>query len=95
MAGTLAPGTPVRVRLDWPETRGPVHVRTPHYLRGRVGTVARYLGDFSNPEDLAFARPAPKLPLYHVRFDQPAVWRGGGAGDELLVEIYGPWLEPV
>ncbi|MBV9758418.1 MAG: nitrile hydratase subunit beta [Alphaproteobacteria bacterium] len=95
MAAPLPPGTPVRVRLDWPETRGPAHVRTPHYLRGRAGTVARYLGEFPNPEDLAFARPAPKLPLYHVRFDQPSVWREGGAGDELLVEIYGSWLEPV
>ena len=28
-------------------------------------------GDFGNPEDLAFARPAAKLPLYHVRFDLP------------------------
>ena len=95
MAPPLPPGTPVRVRLDWPEARGPAHVRTPHYLRGRTGTVARYLGEFPNPEDLAFARPAPKLPLYHVRFDQPSVWREGGGGDELLVEIYGSWLEPV
>jgi hypothetical protein len=95
MAAPLAPGTPVRVRLDWPEARGPAHIRTPHYLRGRQGAIARYLGDFPNPEDLAFARPAATLPLYHVRFDQPSVWHEGGNGDELLVEIYGSWLEPV
>lgn len=94
MSLPLAPGTPVRVRLDWPETRGPVHIRTPHYLRGREGTVIRYLGDFPNPEDLAFARPAPKLPLYHVRFAQQPLWQEGVPGDELLVEIYGSWLEP-
>ena len=94
MPAPLAPGTRVTVRLDWPEARGPVHLRTPHYLRGRQGTVACYLGDFPNPEDLAFARPAAKLPLYHVRFDQPSVWHEGGAGDELLVEIFGSWLQP-
>jgi hypothetical protein len=89
----FAAGARVRVRDDWPETRGPVHLRTPHYLRGRTGTVERHLGDFPNPEDLAFRRPAPRLPLYHVRFDQPPIWHEGAAGDEVMVEIFGPWLE--
>ena len=65
----FAAGARVRVRNDWPETRGPVHIRTPHYLRGKPGTVVRQLGAFPNPEDLAFARPAASLPLYHVAFD--------------------------
>jgi hypothetical protein len=90
----LAPGAAVRVKNDWPETRGPVHIRTPHYLRGMRGTVVRHLGAFANPEDLAFARPAAELALYHVAFEQLAVWQEGSAGDELLVEIYEPWLEP-
>ena len=90
----FAPGAQVRVKNDWPETRGPVHIRTPHYLRGMQGTVVHWLGDYPNPEDLAFARPASSRPLYHVRFDQPAVWQEGRAGDELLVEIYEHWLEP-
>ena len=90
----FAAGTRVRVKDDWPETRGPVHVRTPHYLRGMPGTVVRQLGTYPNPEDLAFGRPAPIRPLYHVRFDQPAVWQEGWGGDELLVEIYEHWLEP-
>ncbi len=89
----LPPGARVRVRDDWPETRGPCHIRTPHYLRGREGVVVRHLGDFANPEDLAFARPAPPRPLYHVRFDQPGIWRQGAAGDDLLVELFGHWLE--
>jgi hypothetical protein len=91
----LAPGRMVRVRNDWPETRGPCHIRTPHYLRGETGTVVRHLGDYPNPEDLAFARPAPILPLYHVAFDQPQFWRQGRAGDELIVELYESWLEPL
>jgi len=90
---TLAPGTRVTVKLDFPETRGPCHIRTPHYLRGETGTVLRHLGDFANPEDLAFARPAATLPLYHVRFDLAAIWPEPRAGDELLAEIFGPWLE--
>ncbi len=90
----FVPGAAVRVRDDWPETRGPVHIRTPHYLRGMRGRVVRRLGAFPNPEELAFGRPAASRALYHVAFEQPAVWREGRAGDELLVEIYEHWLEP-
>lgn len=88
-------GARVRVKDDWPETRGPVHIRTPHYLRGLQGTVVRRLGAYPNPEDLAFARPAASRALYHVAFDQPSVWQEGRAHDELLVELYEHWLDPV
>ena len=88
----IAAGTMVRVRDAWPERDGPAHVRTPHYLRGRTGTVLRCLGAFPNPDDIAFNRPAPLLPLYHVRFSFEEVWGDAGV-DQLLVEIYGPWLE--
>jgi hypothetical protein len=91
----FAPGTPVQVKNDWPETRGPVHIRTPHYLRGVKGMVVRHLGTYPNPEDLAFARPAKPVPLYHVAFDQRALWQEGAAGDEVLVEIFEHWLEPL
>jgi nitrile hydratase subunit beta len=94
MMPDFAPGARVRVKNDWPETRGPVHIRTPHYLRGMPGTVVRPLGRYPNPEQLAFARPAEDRRLYHVAFNQPAVWQEGQAGDELLVEIYEHWLEP-
>ena len=89
----LAPGTAVRVHEDWPETRGPCHIRTPYYVRGASGTVVRHLGDFRNPEDLAFARPAATLPLYHVRFDPAAIWPEGTAGDEIVIEIFEHWLD--
>ena len=96
----IAPGTAVRVRDDWPETRGPCHIRTPHYLRGHRGTVLRHLGRFPNPEDLAFARPAAVLDLYHVAFASAALWPDATAGKtrddagaEVVVEIYEPWLE--
>lgn len=90
----LTSGTKVRVKLDWPETRGPCHIRTPYYLRGETGIVERHLGDFPNPEALAFARPAQRLPLYHVRFDQPKLWHEGHAGDAVVVELFETWLEP-
>jgi len=91
----FAPGAAVRVKDDWPERRGPCHIRTPHYLRGRPGRVQRVLGAFPNPEDLAFARPAARRVLYHVLFDQPPLFQEGEAGDEVLVEIFEHWLEPV
>ncbi len=93
MSERYAPGAAVQVREDWPEARGPVHIRTPHYLRGRRGKVVRYLGDFPNPEDLAFARPATRLPLYHVAFAACDIWPGP-ARPELLVEVFEPWLQP-
>ena len=94
MNAAFSAGTPVRVRNDWPETRGPVHIRTPHYLRGKAGTVVRALGAFPNPEDLAFARPADLRLLYHVAFPQDALWPDGRRGDTVVVEVYEHWLEP-
>lgn len=89
----FAPGQRVRVKDDWPETRGPCHIRTPHYIRGMQGTIVRPLGRFANPEDLAFARPAAQRDLYHVRFEQPAIWQEGRTGDEVVVEVFEHWLE--
>ncbi len=90
----IPPGAPVRVRDDWPEARGPCHVRTPHYLRGREGAVVRRLGRFPNPEDLAFARPAAEIDLYHVAFRPTALWPDAGAA-EIVVELFEHWLEPL
>lgn len=89
----FAPGDTVRVRLDWPETRGPVHIRTPWYVRGKTGTIVRHLGDFANPEDLAFNRPSEKRPLYHVRFTKAPIWQEPRPDDEIQVEIFAHWLE--
>jgi nitrile hydratase len=90
---SFAQGEVVRVKDDWPETRGPVHIRTPHYLRGHKGRVLRYLGDYPNPEDLAFARPAEKRSLYHVAFPMNEIWPEAPPDDEIVVELYQHWLE--
>ena len=92
-APLLRQGQRIRVRDDWPETRGPCHIRTPHYLRGATGTVLRHLGNFPNPEDLAFGRAAQPLALYHVSFDASSLWGDGKPHADILVELYAPWLE--
>lgn len=90
---TFSTGDTVVVKDDWPERRGPAHLRTPHYLRGRKGRVLRHLGEFPNPEDLAFGRPATTIPLYHVSFRMIELWPEGPANDEVVVEVYEHWLE--
>jgi nitrile hydratase subunit beta len=90
---TFGPGELVRVVDDWPELRGPAHIRTPHYVRGRTGRVVRVLGSFPNPSDLAFNRRAPIRTLYHVAFSQRAIWHEGNDGDEIVIELFEHWLE--
>lgn len=90
---TLSDGAAVRVKDAWPEADGPVHVRTPHYVRGRAGTILRHLGDFPDPGDIAFAREPAIRRLYHVAFRLRDLFPDA-TGDELVVEIYEHWLEP-
>jgi nitrile hydratase len=93
LAQTFASGTAVLVRDEWPEAEGPVHCRTPHYVRGKRGTVLRHLGDFPDPGDIAFERPPVTRRLYHVAFPFRTLW-ADGTDDELVVEIYDHWLLP-
>ncbi|KIT16007.1 SH3-like domain-containing protein [Jannaschia aquimarina] len=85
----FAPGARVRVKAMMP----PGHVRTPGYLRGRVGEVERVLGPFPNPEQLAYRRKGDPLDLYRVRFPLGDLWDRDDA-DTLEAEIYAHWLEP-
>ncbi len=82
----------VRVKSLMP----PGHVRTPAYLRGKIGWVERQLGPFPNPEALAYGQKAEELPLYRVRFTQAELWgdTADHPGDTVDAEIYGHWLEP-
>lgn len=86
-------GQRVRVRSVMP----PGHVRTPAYLRGKTGVIERELGDFANPEALAYRRPAPPKPLYRVRFTMAEVWGATAENpdDTLDAEIFAHWLEPL
>lgn len=86
-------GAPVRIRRAWP----PGHVRAPWYLRGCSGAVCHIIGEFGNPEEMAYGRyNGPKLMLYRVQFRQVDVWPdyAGPPQDTLQVEVYENWLEP-
>ena len=75
----------------------PGHVRTPTYVRGRVGTVERFCGLFENPEERAYGREGRgRIPLYRIHFEQRALWPvyAGDAHDTLEIEIYQHWLAP-
>ncbi len=86
------PGERVRVR----PANKPGHVRTPAYLKGKSGWVESVLGEFRNPEDLAYGLSGtPQRPLYKVGFWQADLWEGyeGPAGDHLYADIFEQWLE--
>ena len=88
------PGDRVRIRAE----DKPGHVRTPSYVKGKTGWVEAMLGEFRNPEALAYGDlQASKLPLYKVGFRQADVWEGyaGPARDALYLDIYEHWLEPI
>ncbi len=91
-AARFAPGSAVRVRAG----DGPGHMRTPWYLRGRLGRVERICGGFPNPEELAYGRAGAPLPLYRVRFTMAELWGAEAerASDTLDAEIFEHWLEP-
>jgi hypothetical protein len=74
------------------------HTRVPSYVRGMQGTIERVLGEFLIPEDDAFGRhDGRRLTLYRVRLSAPDLWPQyrGAASDEVQLEIYENWLEPV
>lgn len=93
MTRSFVPGDPVLVRAG--ESSG--HVRTPAYVRGKAGRVATALGEFRNPEDLAYGGDGlPKKPLYKIAFRQTDLWDDydSAPGDMLYIDIFEHWLEP-
>jgi nitrile hydratase len=73
------------------------HVRTPLYVRGKVGTIDHCCGRFENPENRAYGRVGrERIPLYRVRLMQRDLWPDyhGPANDSLVLEIYHHWLRP-
>ena len=93
MNPALARGARVRIKSIFP----PGHVRTPFFLRGREGVVLERLGEFHDPETLAYGRRTGLRTLYRVRFQQTSLWDDytGPAGDTLVADIYDHWLEPL
>ena len=91
MSELLREGQMVRVREDYPLG----HIRTPVYVRGKTGVVAKHFGAFGNPETLAFCLPTDKRQLYKVRFRQADLWPDytGGMNDTVELDLYEHWLE--
>ena len=89
---SYSPGQPVRV-ADRPHEG---HHRTPHYVKGKTGSVERTHASFTNPETRAYGGDGlPEQPLYLVGFAQHEVWpdyRGHG-GDRIYVDVFEHWLE--
>ncbi len=74
------------------------HVRIPHYIRHKQGTIVQYCGRYLNPEDLAIGKTSgPAIDLYRVEFDQTTLWdeQEQAPQDRLIIEIYDHWLAPV
>ena len=91
---SFEPGVSVRIRTG--SEAG--HVRTPEYVRGKTGWIEGVLGEFRNPESLAYGGAGlPEKPLYKVGFRQMDLWDGytGSAGDVLYTDLYEHWLEPI
>ena len=83
---------------EWVKVREmspPGHVRTPFYLRGKVGQIERRSGQFPNPEGLAYNQNAELRSLVRVRFLMSAIWgqNAENPNDILEAEIYEHWLE--
>lgn len=71
------------------------HNRTPGYIKNKVGLVKSILGQFRNPESLAYGDSGlPKIVLYQIEFNQTEVWDDydGSPHDKLYVDIYEHWL---
>ena len=72
------------------------HYRTPHYVRGKQGTIERVLAYFLNPEEEGYGKNAGTTQrLYRVRFSQSTLWNdyNGQDSDVLEIEIFEPWLK--
>ena len=89
--GPFAVGARVRVREDYP----PGHIRTPVYMRGKIGAVERCFGAFENAEVAAYGKTGPLKRVYLVRFRAADLWRDyeGGPRDTVSADIYEHWLE--
>lgn len=85
----FAVGDPVRVA----KREHPGHHRTPGYLKGKRGAVARVHATFTDPETRAYGETGlPERRLYLVEFAARDVW-GDDAEGVILADVFEHWLE--
>lgn len=84
-----------RVRIA--DRTPPVHHRVPAYVKGQVGIIERVCNLHGEPEKFIRGDGKPAQRLYRVRIPQSDLWNGydGTAGDDLDIEIFEHWLEPM
>ena len=71
------------------------HHRTPAYLKGKRGSVARVHETFTNPETRAYGDDGlPKRRLYLVEFASGEVF-GDTGGERIYADIFEHWLERI
>ena len=84
MSGRFKIGDRVLVKREAPGG----NPRTPRYVRGKHGRVAKIHGVMDNPLDHRGRYP----PLYTITFDVREVFGGPGDGT-LYVDVHEDWLE--
>ncbi|HZS93848.1 MAG TPA: nitrile hydratase subunit beta [Chloroflexota bacterium] len=71
------------------------HTRLPGYVRGKRGTIDRYLGDFIFPDRNALGAGEDLQPVYVVRFEGTELWGDAArAGDSVCVDLWHSYLQP-
>ena len=75
----------------------PGHIRTPKYIRGKVGIIERCVGIFKNPEQLAYSLNANEYGLYRVRLKMTELWEdyAEDPDDTLDAEVFAHWIEEI
>ena len=70
------------------------HTRLPRYARGRNGTIASIHGVHVFPDSNSARRGENPQWLYSVAFNARELWgRRGEGGDEVLIDLWEPYLE--
>jgi nitrile hydratase subunit beta len=71
------------------------HHRTPGYLKGKRGRIARVHATFMNPETRAYAGDGqPRVRLYMVEFESSEVFPArGNDSDRVYADVFEHWLD--
>jgi nitrile hydratase len=70
------------------------HTRLPRYVRGKRGTVVRFLGMFTFPDTNALELGREQQPVYAVRFDARELWgEQAMVSDTVCVDLWEEYLE--
>lgn len=71
------------------------HTRLPRYVRGRRGTIHRFLGVYVFPDTHAHGQGEQAQPLYSVRFEGRELWSESSEPREAVyVDLWESYLEP-